>query len=269
MSSVAQDKIRREMEFHDEWAKGVDLNELLVRESFESPTAIENRYALEQLGDLRGKKILDMGCGAGESSVFFALKGAEVTACDISSEFLKVAQRLAAKNGVSIQTVQSDSAHMPYPDASFDYVFGNGVLHHVELLPTVAEISRLLKPGGKAVFVEPLPYNPVINVYRHMAKAVRTEDEKPLTRSQVQSLKKYFSCFEHQEFWFFSLLIFFHFFFVRRWHPGKVRYWKKVIEEGPHYQKSFAKLQKMDAWVQKYGGPLRYLCWNTVIVGIK
>jgi 2-polyprenyl-3-methyl-5-hydroxy-6-metoxy-1,4-benzoquinol methylase len=263
------EKVRREQDFHNQWARSVDLDGLLVRESFEAPTAIENRYALEQLGELRGKKVLDLGCGAGECSVYFALKGADVHSLDIAEEFLKVAEALAAKHGVKITTRHAEAGGLPYPDASFDIVFGNGVLHHVELEPTAKEIRRVLRPGGKAVFVEPLPYNPAINVYRKMAAGVRTEDEKPLSFGQIESLRPYFSRMHHEEFWFASLLIFFHFFLVRRWHPSKVRYWKKVIEEGESYRGMFEGLQRADKFLLGRLPFLKRMCWNTVIVATK
>jgi hypothetical protein len=74
---------RSEAEFHDEWALGTPLDQILVRECCEAPAALENRFILGQMGPLRGKKILDIGSGLGESSVYFALQGALVTAVDI------------------------------------------------------------------------------------------------------------------------------------------------------------------------------------------
>ncbi|OIO37865.1 MAG: hypothetical protein AUJ71_04285 [Candidatus Omnitrophica bacterium CG1_02_49_16] len=262
-------KIQREKDFHNEWARSIRLEDLLVREAFEVPTAIENQYALRSLGDLQGKRLLDLGCGAGETSVYLALRGAEVDACDIAEEFLKVARSLAEKFDVPLRTVQAEASHLPYPDESFDLVFGNGVLHHVELVPTAKEISRVLKKGGKAVFIEPLPYNPVIHIYRHMAKGVRTEDEKPLTFKQIRNIGPYFSSIKHKEFWLFSLLIFLHFYFVRKWNPSKVRYWKKIIEEGETYRGLFFFLQKIDYFSLKFLPFLRPLCWNTVVTAVK
>ncbi len=258
-------KVQREKAFHDEWAKTVSLEDLLVREAFESPTAIENRFALESMGDLRGKKVLDLGCGAGETSVYFALQGADVDACDISAGLIGLADRLAEKFGVIVRFKTADSAALPYPDGQFDYVFGNGVLHHVELAATAQEVRRVLKSGGRAIFIEPLPYNPAINVYRAMAKDVRSADERPLSFRKLGDFAAHFGSWKHSEFWLFSLLIFFHFFFVRGWHPSKVRYWKRVVEVGPEYKDSFAKLQAIDEFCLKHLSFLRYLCWNTVL----
>ena len=269
MSLDSSDKVKRERLFHNEWAKSIRLDELLVREAFEAPTAIENQHALKELGDLKGKKVLDLGCGAGESSVYLALCGAEVYACDIAEEFLKVAGQLAGKHQVRLQLFQAEASQLPFENDFFDRVYGNGVLHHVELLPAAKEIRRVLKKEGKAVFIEPLPYNPVINIYRHMARDVRTEDERPLSFKQLGQMKDSFSSLRHEEYWFFSLLLFLHFYFVRRWDPSKVRYWKKIIEEGESYKKSFGRLQSVDRFLLKFLPFLKPLCWNTVLVAVK
>ena len=267
--STLQEKNKREQDFHDGMAESINLDTLLVRESFESPTAIENRYAFSVMHPIQGKKILDLGCGAGETSVYFAIKGADVSACDISAGFLGLAENLSKKHGVSLKLAQCAAEFLPWPDNQFDFVFGNGVLHHVDLEASCKEIYRVLRPRGKAVFIEPLPYNPVINIYRKMAKDVRTEDERPLTLTQIHSLKKIYSKVEHQEFWLFSLYLFIHFFLVKRWHPSKVRYWKKVIEVGPEFSGLFSKLQDLDHFAMKWLPFLRPLCWNTVIVAEK
>lgn len=259
-------KLHREKDFHNEWARSIQLSELKVREAFEACTAIENRFALEEMGDLRGKQILDIGCGAGETSVYFAMQGATVWACDVSDEFLKLSLRLATQYQVKLYPLQIDAGKLPFRDDSFDFIFGNGILHHVELVPTARELSRVLKKDGKALFIEPLPYNPVINVYRWMAKPVRTEDEKPLSFAQLRQIKPYFSSYRHQEFWFVSLLLFIHFFFIKRWHPGKVRYWKKVIEEADSFKGFFSFLQGIDNIVLNIFPFVRPLCWNTVLV---
>ncbi len=258
--------IDREREFHDEWAKTIQIEDLKVKETFEAKTAIENHYILEKLGPLSGKKILDLGCGAGEASVYFAVKGAHVYACDVSEEFLKVAARLSEKNGVHINLEAADASHLPFENNFFDIVYGNGILHHAELSSAAKEIARILKKGGQAAFIEPLPYNPFIKIYRWLAKGVRTADEKPLTFKQIQILKNDFSSMVHQEFWLFSLLIFFHFFFVKRWNPSKVRYWKKVIEVADEYESFFSKLYKMDQFFLKHFPKLGFLCWNSVII---
>src|SRR3989338_5201680 len=119
-SGVAAEKLRRERHFHNDWARSVRLEELLVREAFEAPTAVENRYAIGQMGDLRGKTVLDLGCGAGETSVYLALQGAEVHAVDIAEEFLKVARSLAERFGVRLSLTRAEAHALPFAADTFD-----------------------------------------------------------------------------------------------------------------------------------------------------
>jgi len=262
-------KLKKEKDFHNKWARSIKTDELLVNETFESPTAPENRYALMSFGDIKGKRILDLGCGAGETSVYFALQGASVYACDIAEDFLAVATELSAKYGVAIDFKLADVASLPYPDNYFDCIFGNGVLHHVELFSAANEIRRVLKPTGRAAFIEPLPYNPIIKIYRVMAKGVRSADEKPISFRRLHHFASYFSSHKQTEFWFLSLFIFLHFFFIRGWHPSKVRYWKRIIEVGDEYKSLFIKLQRIDTLCLRCIPFLRYLFWNSVLVVTK
>src|SRR5579862_8768860 len=75
---------QRETEFHDAWANETSIENVLVRQCFEAPTAMENQFILSQMGEPKGKRLLDVGSGLGESSVYFALQGARVTMTDIS-----------------------------------------------------------------------------------------------------------------------------------------------------------------------------------------
>jgi SAM-dependent methyltransferase len=74
---------------------------------------------------------------------------------------------------------------LDFPDASFDRVTGSGILHHLDLDRAYAEIRRVLRPGGYAVFLEPLGHNPLINWYRRRTPHLRTEDEHPLMRRDL------------------------------------------------------------------------------------
>ncbi len=216
------------------------------------------------MGELKGRKILDLGCGSGESAVYFAKQGAEVTACDISPKFVEVAQRLAQYHGVKIETGVCPAEILPYADNSFDFVFANGVLHHVDIPPTMHELKRVLKPGGRGFFIEPLPYNPVINVYRWIAREVRTPDERPLTVADVNRIRQIFPRTQVDYFWFFTLGVFLYFFFIERASTSE-RYWKKILYEADRYEKLFARLKKLDDKVLPALPFLKPLCWNMVI----
>ncbi len=258
-----------EQEFHDRWAQGIDVGGLLVRESFEASTAMENRFAFESLSPVAGKKILDLGCGAGETSVYFALNGAVVDALDISPKMVAVARRLAEKHGVLLNLHAGVAEKLPFADCSFDLVFANGVLHHVDLIPALKEIRRVLKPGGKAAFIEPLKHNPVIGLYRHLAAENRTPTEFPLGFGDFDRVRSVFSKLQHREFWLLTLYLFIHFFIVERVSPGKVRYWKKVIEDADKYQFLFGPLKRLDDVLLRRIPWLGRYCWNTVLVAEK
>src|SRR5689334_7334403 len=114
----------KEARFHDEWAQSTPLDQIHVREAFEAPTAMENRFILSRMGDLRGKRLLDVGAGLGESSVYFALRGAEVTCTYLSPVMVEAAEKLAHHLGVSIkvQVVAGESLDVPAEHYDFVYI---------------------------------------------------------------------------------------------------------------------------------------------------
>ncbi len=264
--STLFEKHNSEEIFHDDWASHIDIEDELVDESFHAPTAIENKYILRNIPCLQGKRVLDLGCGAGHAAVYFALKGADVYAGDISKIMLEKANLLAEKYNVKIKTFKITAEKMDFEDNTFDYVYGNGVLHHTVIAEAVQEVWRILKPNGKAFFIEPLSYNPVIELYRKIASAVRSPDESPFKCSDLKAIKKIFKKVTHNEFWFCSLYIFIHFFLFKRIDPAKQRYWKLVIEEGEKYKTLFGILNFIDKIVLSLFYPLRWLCWNTVLI---
>ncbi|MBI3696377.1 MAG: methyltransferase domain-containing protein, partial [Acidobacteria bacterium] len=99
-SKPAMNIQEKEIQFHDDWARSVDLPQVAVREAFEAPTALENQFILRSMGPLQGKRVLDVGAGMGESSVYFALLGAEVTCTDLSPGMVDCAVRLGRFHGV-------------------------------------------------------------------------------------------------------------------------------------------------------------------------
>lgn len=264
--SSTKKRLSNESDFHNAWASTINIDDLLIHENFEAVTAVENKYAYEAMGDIKGKRILDLGCGAGETSVYFALKGAKVTAVDISEEMIEVVNRLADKWGAEVETKIVIGEDMDIESGSYDFVFGNGVLHHLDRKKGYDEILRVLKPGGKAIFIEPLCYNPIISIYRMLARTVRTKNERPFNFSDFQYLERLFAEVKHTEFWLATQLVFVYFFLVKRVNPQKERYWKKVIKEADSISGMYSKLLKVDNWLLERMPFLRRLCWNTVIV---
>lgn len=267
MSSPEAEAQRRqnESEFHDRWASEINPADTLVDETFTSVTAIENQHILSQFGDVRGKRVLDYGCGSAEGGVYLAKLGAKVVGIDVSAGMLAAARNLARHHGVEIETRQVTGDPIPAADGEFDLIYGNGVLHHVTLDVAIPELARVMKPDGKGCFIEPLPYNPVINVYRRIAKEVRTPDEKPLRFADVDRFKGSFSEVSHREFWLTTLSVFLKFYLIDRADPNRERYWKKIYTDNAKLQSFFGPLRDLDTRLLSLIPPLRHMCWNTVI----
>jgi ubiquinone/menaquinone biosynthesis C-methylase UbiE len=107
------------------------------------------------LADLAGKRVLEIGSGAGGHSALFAKHGARVTAIDLAWERARAtAQKFAllGKDADGCCAFQGDAEALAFADASFDIVYSNGVLHHTpDTERAIAEVWRVLKPGGLAV----------------------------------------------------------------------------------------------------------------------
>jgi len=260
---------QREAAFHDAWASGTSIDNVLVRECFEAPTALENRFILSLMGNLRGKKILDIGAGLGESSVYFALQGAKVTMTDISPGMVRTGLELARKYGAEVEAVVSGAEEPGVPAETYDFVYIANTIHHVQDRDALFQkIHRALKPGGRFFSCDPLAYNPVINVYRWMATEVRTEDESPLTVADLKLARKYFPDAQHREFWISTLILFLKYYAVERVHPNQDRYWKRILRESPERLRWWIAFRALDCAVTRL--PLvRWLAWNMVMWGEK
>jgi ubiquinone/menaquinone biosynthesis C-methylase UbiE len=263
-----QQRLIREKAFHDRWAPEIEVDAINVDNAFEGVTAPENRFIAARIGDVRDKYILDLGCGTGENSVYFARKGAHCIAGDCSGEMVRSAMRLAVKHKTKISARLINAMKIDFPDETFDIVYAANLLHHVEPIACISEIHRVLKTGGKACIWDPLKHNPVINVYRRIAKRVRTLDEKPLDIRIVSTLKYLFREVDYDTFWLISLWIFIRFYFFERVDPNRERYWKKIIIEEPRLRTIYLRLEKIDRLIKKMGYMKRF-AWNISIVAKK
>jgi SAM-dependent methyltransferase len=106
------------------------------------------------LGDVRGRRILELGCGGGQCSIAFAKQGAVAIGIDLSEEQLAFAQQLAAAEGAAVKFVQGDAADLScWGNAEFDIVFSSYALHYVvDIERCLSEVNRVLIAGGKLVF---------------------------------------------------------------------------------------------------------------------
>lgn len=262
--------LEKEQAFHDEWADSIDYREVRVRETFSASTSPEPAWIAAKLGDLTGKKVLELGSGAGEGAVYFALRGAEVTATDLSPGMLEVVKQVAQHHGTHVETMVSPAEDLSaFADNSFDAVYAANLLHHVDIEKCLDEVNRVLKPGGLAAFWDPLAHNPAINAYRKMATEVRTEDEHPIRRSELRFFTSRFEHVQKRFFWLSTLLIFTKFYFIDRIHPNEDRYWKRIIAHEPELRAWYKPLAALDRIVLSIVPILGWWCWNIAIVARK
>ncbi|SNY50808.1 class I SAM-dependent methyltransferase [Paractinoplanes atraurantiacus] len=106
------------------------------------------------LGDVRGKRILELGAGAAAGARWLDGQGAEVVALDLSAGMLRHARAAAGRTGVSVPLVQADALALPFAESVFDIVctaFG-AIPFVADSAAAMREVARVLKPGGDWVF---------------------------------------------------------------------------------------------------------------------
>jgi len=179
-----------------------------TRERYFDPredTAYPLEYAYWLLGDVRGKAVLDLGCGSGANTVLLADRGARVTGLDLSPDLIELARQRLHVNEIAADVgFVVGSAHaIDLPDASMDVVFGMAILHHVDLQKTAAEVRRVLRPGGRAIFQEPVRNSRVIRAIRRMIPYQQPDVspyERPLLDAEIAAFAKPFRSFRARAF---------------------------------------------------------------------
>jgi ubiquinone/menaquinone biosynthesis C-methylase UbiE len=104
--------------------------------------------------DATGLDVLDVGCGQGIDLYRYAAAGARATGIDLTPRHVALARAHLRAMGVQAEVIIGDAERMPFPDDSFDWVSSNGVLHHTpDIRQALAEIRRVLRPGGRATII--------------------------------------------------------------------------------------------------------------------
>lgn len=110
--------------------------------------------ALIPFDELHGKDVLEIGCGTGVHTRLLAQSGANVTAVDLTPTAVEFTTRRLTHAGLLANVVEADAESLPFPEASFDFVWSWGVIHHsTDTDRVIAEISRVLRPGGRLAFM--------------------------------------------------------------------------------------------------------------------
>lgn len=154
-------------------------------------------------GNLVGKRILEIGCGAGDVALNLAKQGALVDAFDLSEEAIAICNRRAQHNGLeNVNFFTASSEDLELRENFFDAVVGTMILHHIDIPAATQNVFRLLKAGGLGAFAEWKEY-PIVDHIRRAAplRAIfppggvdgyATEHERKLSPSDFQTIRDRF-----------------------------------------------------------------------------
>lgn len=113
------------------------------------------RRAVDLAAVRPGDRALDVATGTGDLALELARRGALVTACDFSEEMLALARKKAASAGVAAEFEAANALALPYPDGSFEVAtVGFGARNFSDLGRGLAEMARVVRPGGRVVVLE-------------------------------------------------------------------------------------------------------------------
>ncbi|MGH2967384.1 MAG: class I SAM-dependent methyltransferase [Gemmatimonadales bacterium] len=135
------------------YAPGHDRGSASYFEQIERRRYRWHYHLVELFASLRGSRgrLLEVGCGMGLDSVQLARCGFSVTALDLTEVAVGLARQFAEYRGVSVDFLVGNAEQLEFPDNSFDAVYSFGVLHHTpDIQRAVAEVHRVLRPGGAA-----------------------------------------------------------------------------------------------------------------------
>ena len=198
----------------------------------------------------KNAKILDYGCGTGSSlKKVIEFNQKKIVGIDISDVSIEKARINIGDHKDNLELMVDNCEQTKFNENEFDLVYGTGFLHHLQINQCLNEISRVLKPGGRLLFIEPLGTNPFINLYRYLTPNSRSKDEHPLLKEDFDNIKRKFSKMEVKYYGFFTL-IFFPFY------------------KNPKDSKIFKALKDLDQYFFKFR-VFRKLAWSVLIIAEK
>lgn len=177
-----EDRYIRERDFHDQCYAECGRQ---ATAKFQSANQAKRAFAQRLSGT---GLALDYGCGRGSTTSRLARLGYEAIGIDLSDEAIRQARGREPDAEFRVMNAEA----LEFEDDSFDLVCGKAILHHLDLDAAYAEVARVLKPEGRAVFLEPLGHNPLINLYRRATPSLRTEDEQPFRIEDIGKARTHF-----------------------------------------------------------------------------
>lgn len=183
----------REAAFHDDLAASVADRPERVPDHLEVAL-------MDSLGEIRGADVLELGCGHGDLTMQLVDAGAKVIGTDLSPGMVAAARERIARHrpGAHAQVLVGSAERCEFADASFDFVVGKWIIHHVDIPSALEETVRVLRPGGTAAFIENSSMNPVLRIARERLVGrlgiprLGTTDEHPLLGPDFELFRRTF-----------------------------------------------------------------------------
>jgi SAM-dependent methyltransferase len=229
-----------------------DLDEEIA--FLESP---EYLYGLEEMGDLEGRIVLEVGCGMGVNALALARRGARVVALDLSAERLRRLMDWARREGLAdrVWPVQGAIEAAPLAAGAVHRAFTKSVLIHTRLERAAAEIARVLADDGLAVFIEPSRFNPFAWIYRRFfGPAIWREIAAYFDARRWEIVARPFGALNRRPFFFVGFLGF---------------YWQFARRDLGRFRRAVAFTGRLDSAFFRLCPPLKGLCWMDVATAEK
>ncbi|HKE95135.1 MAG TPA: methyltransferase domain-containing protein [Povalibacter sp.] len=190
----AAERIARERDFHNQRFSDNSDREVRTRRFYDAIAYGFDDFRRRATEASRNRQVLEYGCGDEIMAFDLARTARQVTGIDISDVAIHQAQRTARQRQLDNVRFHVDNAEdMRIADDSIDVVIGSGIVHHLDIPRAVQELRRVLRPGGVAIFAEPLGHNPAINWFRNRTPELRTPDEHPLLVRDLRYMARAFS----------------------------------------------------------------------------
>ena len=227
----------------------VETDLLLWWEDFYLPVF---EYILPKMGTLEGKKVLELGTGTGGTATLLAKQGASVVGIDLLPFRLAEAQARAAEHNVAeaVNFALMDATYLAFPDNTFDFIISKSVLVFTDHRQTARECYRVLKPGGKAIFMENMRYHPMVWLYRKMFLKYSGK-LRYFSVGDIETVSTEFEKLEHREFHLSAV---------------SALFWQKCVSIPLFYRWSLRILKAIDTVLLKCLPFLKRFCWITAMI---
>ena len=201
--------IQRELVWHDqEGHKRRPLDRILY-----APPAFDDvvQAGIDFLSIQIDDWVLDIGGGEGRQTLTLAEQGYRVISLDLSQAQLAEARERIAQShpGLKVYFVQANAEELPFKAGSLPAVYGKAVIHHLDMDIMVRVLQRVLPDRGRATFAEPLAYHPLIWLGRRLTPHLRTQDERPMARSELVAFARHFAVWQGQQMYLLAPLAYF------------------------------------------------------------